>query len=308
MQVIFNYDRNHGTSQPCAIALGTFDGIHLGHRQLITELKELNKQEGYKTVVYTFLTHPLQVLAPEKAPPSITLLGEKIREFSQLGLDMLVLNPFDDFFSHLTPDAFIDALFDKYNIKALVVGFDFRFGHKGRGDRVFLDSKAREKGFELICVPPVLWQDQVVSSTLIRSLITDGRIEEVSKLLTKPYSIKGKVIHGYGRGTGLGFPTANLQFSPKKVIPKPGVYLTQCKLNSRMLWGVTSVGWNPTFSTNRINIETYLLDYEGDLYGKDLKVSFLSFMRDEIKFNKPSDLAAQIRRDVENAKKLIYNL
>ena len=202
----------------------------------------------------------------------------------------------------------MDGLFKRYNIKALVVGYDFRFGHGGKGDKTLLELAAKEKGIELICVPPVLWQDQVVSSTLIRNYIAAGRMEEVSELLTKPYGINGKVIHGYGRGAKMGFPTANLQFSPKKVIPKPGVYLTSCKLKNKSLWGVTSVGWNPTFSTNRINIETYLLDYKGDLYGKDLRVSFISFMRDEIKFDTPAELAAQIKRDVENAKKLIYNL
>jgi riboflavin kinase/FMN adenylyltransferase len=307
MQVIFNYDRNHGTSRPCAIALGTFDGIHQGHRQLIAELKRHKELYGCQTIVYTFLNHPLQILAPDKAPPRLMLLGEKILEFNRLGIDMLVLNSFDDFFLHQTPRVFMDQLYAKYNVKALVVGYNYRFGYKGTGDKAFLEAEAEERGLELICVPPVLYENQAVSSTLIRGSIAEGRVEEAANLLTKPYSMKGKVIHGYGRGRDLGFPTANLRFSSQKAIPRPGVYLTRCRLEQQMLWGVTSVGWNPTFESSGIHIETYLLDFSGDVYDKPLTVHFITRMRDEIKFDKIKDLTDQIQLDVKNAKKLIYN-
>lgn len=307
MQVIFNYDRNYGTSKPCAIALGTFDGIHLGHRQLITELEQQKELHGLQTLVYTFLTHPLQVLAPDKAPSRLMLLGEKIKEFSSLGVDTLVLNPFDDFFMHQTPRLFLDQLYEKYNMKALVVGYNFRFGYKGTGDTSFLEKESAKRGLKLIIVQPVMYKEQVVSSTLIRSMIADGLVKEAADMLTKPYSISGKVIHGYGRGRGLGFPTANLQFSSQKAVPRPGVYLTRCRLNRQLHWGLTNVGWNPTFDDNRFHIETYILDYEGNLYGRPLTVFFLERMRDEMKFDNPADLANQMRQDLRNAKKLIYN-
>ena len=308
MRVIFNYDRYYRTSRSCAIALGTFDGIHKGHRRLIAELKKQKERYGRQTIVYTFLTHPLQVLAPEKAPSHIMLLDEKIKEFSGLGIDVLVLNSFDDFFLHQTPRVFMDHLYEKYKVKALVVGFNFRFGYKGMGDRSFLETEAGERGLDLICVPPVRFEDQIVSSTLIRGFLSDGRVEEAARMLSKPYSIGGKIIHGYGRGKNMGFPTANLRFSNQKVIPKPGVYLTRCRLKGKqeLLWGVTSVGWNPTFLTNRINIETHLLDFDGDLYDRVLTISFLVHLRDEMKFEKISDLVDQIQQDVKNAKKLIY--
>jgi riboflavin kinase/FMN adenylyltransferase len=307
MQVIFNYDKNHGTSKPCAIALGTFDGIHLGHRQLISELKQQKKLHGFQAIVYTFLAHPLQVLAPEKAPSRLMLLGEKIREFSGLGVDSLVLNSFDEFFMHQTPRVFMDQLYEKYNVRALVVGYNFRFGYKGMGDISFLEAEAEKRGLDLISVPPVMYKEQVVSSTLIRSMIADGFVKEAADMLTKPYSISGKVVHGYGRGRVLGFPTANLLFSRQKAVPKPGVYLTRCRLGRQWRWGLTNVGWNPTFESDRIQIETYVLDYEGNLYGQPFTVSFLERMRDEIKFDNASDLVNQMRQDLRYAKKLIYN-
>ncbi len=306
MRVIFNYDKNNRISQPCAIALGTFDGIHQGHRQLIAELKKQKQRYGRQTIVYTFLTHPLQVLEPEKAPSQIMLLSEKIKEFSRLGIDILVLNSFDHAFLHQTPRVFMDQLYDRYHIKTIVVGFNFHFGYQGTGDKTFLEAESREKGWDLICVPPVRFGDRVVSSSLIRSSLSEGRVEEAAKMLTRPYCIKGKVIHGYGRGRKMGFPTANLQFSNRKVLPKFGVYLTKCRLNGKMYWGMTNVGRNPTFSEKGLSIETYLPDFGGDLYGQTMRIFFLTRLREEMKFEHVSDLTKQMQQDVKNVKKLIY--
>lgn len=307
MQVIFNYDGNYGTNRPCVIAMGTFDGIHMGHRRLIAELKRQKELYSYQTIVYTFLNHPLEVLAPEKAPPRLMLLGEKIQEFFKLGIDTLVLNSFDDLFLHQTPRIFMDRLYAKYDVKAIVVGYNFRFGYKGVGDALFLETEAKERGLKLICIPPVKYGEQAVSSTLIRNFIAEGSMGEAASMLTKPYNLKGKVIHGYGRGKSLGFPTANLHFSNRKAIPRPGVYLTRCRLERQILWGVTNVGRNPTFENSRIHIETYLLDFDGDAYERFMTVQFITRLRNEIKFDKTSDLTEQIRLDAKNAKKLIYN-
>ncbi|HHY81066.1 MAG TPA: bifunctional riboflavin kinase/FAD synthetase [Clostridiales bacterium] len=307
MQVIFNYDRSYRTSLPSAIALGTFDGIHLGHRQLINELLIKKKKYGYQTIVYTFLNHPLEVLKPETAPQQIMLVKEKIKEFSNLGIDILVLNLFDDCFLHQTPNEFLDQLTDNFNIRSIIVGFNFRFGYKGAGDREFLDKEAKLRGLDLVCVPPVEKDGQLISSTLIRNKITHGYVEEASVLLSKPYSISGTIVHGHGRGRKLGFPTANIKYSAKKVLPKPGVYLTQCWLRHEgFYWGVTSIGSNPTFSGNSMNIESYLLNCHQDLYGKSMKVYFLSFLREEKAFDTAEGLKRQISRDVKLAKKLIY--
>ena len=306
MRVVFNYDKNNRISQPCTIALGTFDGIHQGHLQLIEELKKQKQRYGCQTIVYTFLTHPLQVLEPEKAPSQIMLLSEKIKEFSRLGIDILVLNSFDHAFLHQTPRIFMDQLYERYHIKAIVVGFNFHFGYQGTGDKTFLETESKEKGWDLICVPPVRFEDKVVSSTLIRSFLSEGKVEEAAKMMTRPYCIRGKVIHGYGRGREMGFPTANLQFSNRKVLPKSGVYLAKCRLNGKMFWGMTNVGRNPTFSAKGLSIETYLPNFDGDLYGQTMSIFFLTRLREEMKFERVSDLTKQMKQDVKNVKKLIY--
>jgi riboflavin kinase/FMN adenylyltransferase len=306
MRVIFNYNRNYSTDQPSAIALGTFDGIHLGHRQLIYELQQKKKKYDYQTIVYTFMEHPLSVLAPDREPPRIMLLKEKIREFSKLDIDVLILNSFDQNFLRQTPREFLDNLYDKIPIKTFVVGFNFRFGHKGAGNIAYLEKEAQEKRLELISVPPVMSDGEVVSSTLIRGKIQEGKVREAAKLLTAPYSISGKVIKGFGRGKDLGFPTANLAYSPYKVLPACGVYLTKSLIKGEYVWGLTSVGTNPTFSNGQIQIETYLLDYNENIYGQYMRVSFIDWLRKEIKFESPEALSRQIQLDMIKAKKLIY--
>ena len=306
MKVIFNYDRNYKTDLPSAIALGTFDGIHLGHRKLVQKLQAKKEQFGYQSIVYTFFSHPLKHLKPEMEPPQIMLLGEKIKELTKLGIDVLVLNSFDKYFSHQTPDTFLDQLFNNFHIKSLVVGFDYRFGHKGAGNHIHLEQAAENKNWDLICVPSVKRGGEVVSSSLIRKLIMDGRVAVAAELLTKPYAINGTVIHGHGRGKSLGFPTANLRYSSGKVIPKNGVYLTNCKYKNNEYWGLTSVGTNPTFSKGDVHIETYLLDFYENLYEEKIQIQFCDWLRGEIKFNDPRDLILQMEQDRIKAKKLIY--
>ncbi len=306
MKVIFNYDRNYKTDLPSAIALGTFDGIHIAHRELINELQKKKERYGYQSIVYTFINHPLSLLRPEMEPPQIMLLGERIVEFSKLGIDVLVLNSFDTFFSHQTPDAFLSQLASNFNIKGLVVGFDYRFGHKGAGDHSYLEREAKKNAWDLTCVPSVNKGNEVISSSLIRKLIMDGRVADAADLLARPYTIKGKVIHGYGRGKDLGFPTANLCYSSKKVIPKKGVYLTKCKFKDNQYWGLTNVGTNPTFSNGAIHIETYLMDIHENIYDEKLQIQFCHWLRKEVKFDNPRDLILQMEQDVIKAKKLIY--
>lgn len=306
MKVIFNYNRNFNTNLSSAIAFGTFDGIHLGHRQLINELLQQKRDYNYQTIVYTFIEHPLHLLAPDKEPPRIMQLGEKIKEFSRLGIDILLLNSFDKFLLHQTPREFLDQLYNNVPVKTLVVGFNFRFGHKGAGDVNYLEKEAAGRGLNLISVAPVQSNNEVVSSTLIRKKIQEGKIKEVNKLLTKPYSISGKIIHGFGRGKSMGFPTANLLFSAQKVLPAYGVYLTKCVINGCSYWGLTNVGTNPTFSNGSVQIETYLLDHSRDLYGEFMQISFVDMLRREIKFDSSEALSRQMYLDKIKAQKLIY--
>ncbi|HHU78593.1 MAG: bifunctional riboflavin kinase/FAD synthetase [Caldicoprobacterales bacterium] len=306
MRVIFNYDRNYRTSLPSAIALGTFDGIHTGHRKLMEELIRKKRQYGLQTLVYTFLNHPMQMLAPDKEPPRIMLLDETIRTFADLGIDILVLNKFDEFFQQQSPREFLDQLYENIPVKSMVIGFNFRFGYKGAGDQEFLLRESRLKGFDLVCVPSVEQDGEVVSSTLIRKLIMDGKVEDAARLLEQPYCIRGKVISGCGRGKNLGFPTANLSFSNRKVLPRCGVYLTKVKLKDGFYWGLTNVGTNPTFSQGSLHIETYILDFNENLYEQPMEICFINRLRGEIKYDNPLDLVHQMELDRIKAKKLIY--
>jgi len=305
MQVIFNIDGKHSSSRQSAIALGTFDGIHLGHRELIRHLNE-QKKLGLTTIVYTFLSHPMSRLAPGSTPDQIMLLKEKIIAFSRLGIDTLVLNPFSDEFLHQSHEEFLQRLVSSYNVKTLIVGFNFRFGFKGQGDTGYLEEASRRYGFDLICVPPVKLDGRIVSSTLVRSLVAEGYVEDAAHALGMPYTIAGKVIKGFGRGTLLGFPTANIARPMQKVIPKPGVYAVICKVEGNFYRGVANVGFNPTFEGNSLSIETHLVDFKGSLYGKRMRVYFMKRIRDEVKFDSPEELKDQIKADVTKANNLIY--
>lgn len=290
-----------------AVALGTFDGLHIGHGMLIQQLKLIQAATGCSTMVYTFLNNPLDFLCPEKAPPQIMTLAEKTEGFNSFNMDFLVLSPFDRQLASMSPRAFIeDMLVKRYNIRYIVVGYDFKFGSSGSGDIELLRDFAMEYDFELVVIPPLSLGREVISSSLIRRLIMEGHMEKVSMYLGRPYSIDGKVVHGFGRGKDLGFPTANLEFPQEKVIPKYGIYLTRAKTEGAYHWGMTNVGINPTFNKEGLFIETHLLDYSGDLYGAEFKVEFLKHIRDEIEFNDVESLKGQIDRDIQWAKNYVY--
>ncbi|NLN41294.1 MAG: bifunctional riboflavin kinase/FAD synthetase [Clostridiales bacterium] len=307
MQVVFNIDKQHSLDDPIAIALGTFDGIHIGHQMLIQQLIYIQKTFGCHSLVYTFLNNPMELLNPKNAPSRIITLSEKISKFNRLDIDFLVLNPFDRKLASMSPQDFIEyMLIKKYNIKYIVVGYDFRFGYLGSGDTKLLEKLSEIYGYELIVVPPLSLGGEIISSTLIRKLVREGDVEKASMYLGTPYSICGEIVHGFGRGRRLGFPTANLEFDTRKTIPKSGIYLTKVMIDGVYHWGMTNVGSNPTFNNEGLFIETYILNYNNDLYGTRIKLEFIKRIRDEIKFSNIEDLKNQITKDVQWAKNYIY--
>ncbi len=308
MKVIFNLTNSFRETKPTSIALGTFDGIHIGHQKLIRNLLYLKRKYGYKTAVYTFSRHPLKTIMPSKAPSLITGLTEKTRIFSDFKLDYIVYNHFDDEFMHLSPEQFIERLVQHFNLKAIVVGYNYRFGYKGTGDVKLLSMFAKKYDFKLIVVNPVIRNGASVSSSSIRKLIEDGNVETAQSYMKRFYMMQGKVLHGYGRGRKLGFPTANILPTSGKVLPKRGVYITVCKVLERFYWGVTNVGVNPTFQNNETLIETHLLDYNEDIYGENIKIFFVKRLRDEKKFNTSEELSKTVLNDMDNAKNFIYNI
>lgn len=287
------------------VALGNFDGMHLGHQRLIGEAVANSRQSDGTAVVLTFHPHPLQVLRPELAPPMLLTREAKERMMCQLGIDVLLLLPFTFKFAQLSPGDFIkDILWTELAVKGIVVGYNFTFGHQGRGTPDTLWQYGEKYGYTLNVIPPVKVGGQVVSSTLIRGKLAEGDVVAARKFLGYcPFS-EGTVVLGERRGNTLGFPTANIECPEGMVVPAKGVYSVQVDLDNDTFLGVANIGTKPTFHGNsqRSNIEVHLLDFCGDLYGKKIKINYFRRLRDEKKFNSITDLVQQIQVDVQNAR------
>lgn len=305
MEVVFNSSEKHKTKKTLALALGTFDGLHIGHRALIDQINLYNGI--YKSAVYTFSNHPESYFNKDKAPFKIMTRDEKIKKFSDFSVDYLIMDEFNEKIASLEAEDFIEKLLiDRYNIFKIVVGFDFRFGYQAKGDVALLKELSKKHKFHLKVVPPVSIGDEVVSSSNIRSLISSGDMERASILLGRNYNIEGKVVHGYKRGRRLGFPTANLEFDDEKLVPQYGIYITKVEVDNNYFWGLTNIGVNPTFNTEGLFVETHLLDFDKEIYDSSINIQFIRRIREEIKFNSIEELKSQIYRDVEFAKNFVY--
>ena len=287
------------------VAIGVFDGVHRGHQEILRKAVESARAAGASAAAVTFFPHPEAVLHGRSAPPMLTPLARKEGLLEALGLDELVVVPFDKDFARLTPESFCRAvLSDHLGARAVFVGDNFRFGHGGAGTPADLHEYGRSHGFEVVAVALALAGEEVISSTRVRELLGAGRVTEAARLLGRPHRIEGSVIRGFGRGKGLEAPTANLSPTPEMALPGLGIYVTRSTVESSDTYrSLTSVGTNPTYENDgKIRIETLLLDYSGALYGKHLAVDFLERIRGEQTFPDGGALAAQIRRDVEEAR------
>ncbi len=290
-----------------AVALGNFDGLHIGHQKLIHTLKEKSKRLGLESCVYTFRNHTTAVITKGQEPPQITSQAVKRRLLEGLGLDILVLAEFNEAIMNLSPEDFVKKiLIEALNCKVAVVGFDYRFGSKAKGDVVLLKELGEKFGFSVCVIDPVTIGEEKVSSTAVRKYITNGDIDKANQYLGRSFGLYGKVIHGKARGRHLGYPTANISVEPQLLIPKEGVYATIVKIEDKLHMGATCIGTNPTFEGDHTSIETFVLDYEGSLYGQYIEVAFEKRIRDNVKFNRPEDLIQQMVLDVENTKKYLH--
>lgn len=287
------------------IALGSFDGLHLGHIGLINKTLELSKKNNVPSMVYTFKNHPLSVINKEKVPRLLMDNETKLRVLDNLGIDIVNLVNFDVEYMKISPEAFITNLVKHYNLKGLIVGFNYRFGYKNSGNIDLLKEYSIKLNFELYVVEPVTFENQVISSSRIRNLISDGNVQEANKMLMLPYMLKGEVIRGKQLGRTLGFPTANLKYDSSFQLPATGVYYTFVEFDGKIYKGITSVGFNPTIEPvgNNITIETYILDFDKHIYGENIELYFISRMRNEIKFNSLEALTEQLKKDKEYAEK-----
>lgn len=296
-----------GFSPKCdsLITIGVFDGVHLGHKHLISKVKELASQQGLCSIAITFDKHPQEILTPQTQPPFLTDATEKADLLKKEGVDAVIVLTFTEELSRLSARQFILLLQQELRLKGLVIGPDFALGHKGEGNIPFLRQLGIELGFSVTVIPPVRNNGDIVSSTAIRKAMADGDMEKVCRLMGRPFSLHGNVVRGKGRGVGLGFPTVNLNISPGQAIPPDGVYATLAHLDHESYPSVTNVGMNPTFNNTERTIESYLLDYHDNLYGRLVKIDFIHKLRNEIKFKDAQELTQQIARDIELARQAL---
>ncbi len=287
------------------LTIGNFDGVHKGHLALFDRVKEIAKGIKGQSVVMTFEPHPIKVIRPGNGPPLITPIKQKLRLISESGIDVIICLPFTREFASISAHAFVrDILVDLIGVKEVVVGYDYAFGNRRQGDIEFLRNMGQELGFKVHVVDPIYLDNTLVSSTSIRNLIQEGSLPEAKRLLGRDYQISGTVTRGAGRGARmLGFPTANL-IPVDELIPRKGVYAVIAETGGKSYFGVCNIGNNPTFGSNALSIETYLLDFKGELLGKDFTIKFVERLREEKTFPSVQELSDQIRRDIEKAREL----
>jgi riboflavin kinase/FMN adenylyltransferase len=286
-----------------AVAMGNFDGLHLGHVELIRRTVAGARNAGVKSAVFTFSEHPKNSLAGGRIIRNIQYPEEKAGEIADLGVDYLFSIPFSEEMHHMPPKNFIeDLLLDCFNMAEAHCGFNFRFGYRAAGDAEILREAGAEHGFPVHVLDALQINGVVVSSSLIREMISEGRMEECAAFLGRNYCAGGEVTEGNRIGRTLGFPTLNILMDESMAVPAYGVYVTDCHVDGRVYPGVTNVGVRPTVGDGKKSIETHLLDFEGDLYGKTIRVEFIKKLRDEMRFAGVEQLALQITKDTADAK------
>lgn len=287
------------------VTLGNFDGVHLGHQDIFRRLITKSKELSLPSVAISFYPHPLKVLRPERAPLTLTPLKEKVKLLKDSGLDVFICLNFSLKFADLSAYRFVkEFLVEKVGAQEVYVGRDFRFGRERVGDVNYLRKLGAIFVFEVKVIEPVVVRGHLVSSTRIRRLLLQGKVDEANLLLGRPYKILGRVIKGTGRGKGLGFPTANIE-PENEVIPKRGVYFVLVSIDFNVYPAVANIGYNPTFGgEKKIKVEVHIIDFFEDLYNKEINISFFERLRGEEKFNSVGELVEQIRSDVESAKRL----
>lgn len=310
MKRIFGSENfSHNERRPI-VAMGVFDGVHLGHSHLIESALEEAKKSGGRGVVYTFEPHPVKILAPAECPPLLQTLEQKLDAIEALGADACVIEPFTAELAHSTAaDFFKSVIVDKLHAHAVVVGYDFTFGLHREGTVEMLEKLGAGHGVRIIVVGAQFLGETLISSTNIRRLLEHGNVKEAAALLGHPYMIEGKVVPGAGLGRRLLAHTANIE-SENELLPKDGVYLSTTIVSREKgaeetkYPSVTSIGDNPTFPGPRFTVETHLIDEAVDIVGWRIAVWFLDRMRDQIAFDTEDELRGQIRRDIEAAREM----
>lgn len=280
------------------IALGSFDGLHLGHRALVQKAMEVAKKNKGKSMIYTFKNHPLSIINKEIMPKLLMDNDMKIMALENMGVDYLSLINFSKDFMEISPEDFICNIVKNYNAKGIIVGFNYRFGYKNLGDITLLKKLSIKYDFKLYVINPVKQNNELVCSSRIRSIISEqGDIKKANSMLYVPFSIEGEVVRGRQIGREIGFPTTNLDYNKDFVIPKGGVYSTVVKYNDKFYKGVTNIGYNPTVENQKLSIETHILNFNNNIYDETIRIYFTGRIRDEKKFDSIEELACRIGKD-----------
>lgn len=302
MKLIRNID-HYKTSGPLCLALGNFDGVHLGHQRLIEECVTFAREQNGVAAAYIFEPHPAKVIKPALAPKLLVTADRKAELLAALGLDLLIYTPFTSEVAQSSPEEFVrNILVEKLNVRQVVIGFNYSFGYRGAGTPELLVEMGRQYGFNVRIVEPVEVGGQVVSSSSIRQAMEDGNIELATAMLGYFPILSGKVIKGEQRGSRIGFPTANLYLDPDLTRPSNGVYAAIARVEQRSFKAVVNIGSKPTFHDEYpTTVEVHLIDFQENIYDKNLELLFLKKIRDERKFNGIEELIEQIGMDREMA-------
>ena len=306
MDIIRGTENIPAALQGVFATIGNFDGIHLGHRHIFQRMQEEAHREKCQTVVISFDPHPKMVLHPDRrAFYLISSAEEKINLLRDIGIGAFLIIPFSLEYSQTTAREFVrEILWEKLHIRKIIIGHDYTFGHGKEGNEDFLVAEGKRLGFAVEAMNAFCVGNEIVSSTKIREAILKGDVRFAAKLLGRPYNLSGRVAAGDQRGQELGFPTANVEAN-KELLPPHGVYAVRCLLRGEKLDGVVNIGFNPTFAGGKLSVEVHLFDFDRDIYGEILDVFFVEKLRDEIRFDGPAQLIAQIKRDVAQARALL---
>jgi riboflavin kinase / FMN adenylyltransferase len=290
------------------VTVGNFDGVHLGHQQILKKVAAHARKPGPRAAVLTFYPHPARILRPDAAPPLLMTIEQRLAAFDAAGIDAALVVTFDAALALVSPRDFVrNFLVEPMRARLVLVGENFRFGHKGAGDVKLLRTLGEEWGFEVEIVPPVEVNGAIVSSTAIRAAVREGRVEDAAKMLGRPFALAGEIRTGTGQGRKLVVPTLNLA-TEQETLPKNGVYATDAVVCGKAYRAATNVGIRPTFDSGRVSIESHLLGFSENLTGGPLEIRFFTRLRDEQKFTGPAALREQVLRDIERAKEFFAAL
>ena len=304
INILHPHDYKEGDFPPIAVALGYFDGVHIGHQKVIETVKQIGKEKGLATAVMTFDPHPSVILNKHiKHVRLLTPLQDKIELLEKMGLDYLFIVQFSPGFASLSPQQFVDDYLISLHVKHVVAGFDYSYGQFGKGTMESLPIHSNGK-FDVTTVTKQDLREEKISSTRIRQELIDGRTETISQLLSRYFTVKGTIVHGEKRGRLLGFPTANIEVDPDYYLPGTGVYCVRMKVHNSWYNGICNVGYKPTFHTEKDEVptvEVHLMDFVGDIYEERVIVEWRKHIRSEQKFNSVDELVAQLEKDKQFA-------